>query len=295
MTVHETLQHNAPMDVAGVYREISHIPSDILRRVWRAVPCGSSGEIEAYEGHAPPENQPEQQTEKQGFAAIFDRYYKPVGVRDSIMINAGDPYGVGIWIGAFSSKPIRISSPVRTAYNRIAAHVAAGYRLHRRVAAVGESPPPTVEAVLTPAGRVVHAEDDAKKSGAALAEATRAIELARGRLRRSNPEAAVAAWRGLASCKWSLVDKFESDGKRFIVAKANSARVQHVADLTDREMQVLAHAALGHHAKLIAYELGIAASTVRVLMMRAARKLNTRTSRATVQRFIELRSAPSLT
>jgi DNA-binding CsgD family transcriptional regulator len=112
-------------------------------------------------------------------------------------------------------------------------------------------------------------------------------------LRRSNPELAVARWRGLASGKWSLVDKFESDGKRFIVAKANNARVPHIADLSDREMQVLAHAALGHHAKLIAYELGIAASTVRVLMMRAARKLNTRTSRAAVQRFIELRSFDS--
>ncbi|MEO7110869.1 MAG: hypothetical protein ABI183_10560, partial [Polyangiaceae bacterium] len=75
MTVHETLQNNAPMDVEGVQREISRIPSAILRDVWRAVPCGSSGEIEQFESH--------DSAEKQGFAAIFDRYYTPVGVRDS--------------------------------------------------------------------------------------------------------------------------------------------------------------------------------------------------------------------
>jgi DNA-binding CsgD family transcriptional regulator len=43
--------------------------------------------------------------------------------------------------------------------------------------------------------------------------------------------------------------------------------------LSERERQVLAYAALGHPNKLIAYELGIANSTVSVLLARAQTKL----------------------
>ena len=40
---------------------------------------------------------------------------------------------------------------------------------------------------------------------------------------------------------------------------------------------MLAYAALGHANKLIAYELGVSASTVGVHLLRAARKLRVRT------------------
>jgi DNA-binding CsgD family transcriptional regulator len=43
--------------------------------------------------------------------------------------------------------------------------------------------------------------------------------------------------------------------------------------LTERERHIVALAVLGQHNKLIAYNLGISHSTVRVPMARAARKL----------------------
>ena len=43
--------------------------------------------------------------------------------------------------------------------------------------------------------------------------------------------------------------------------------------LTKREQQVVSVLLQGHSNKEIAYELGLAAATVRVLMVRAARKL----------------------
>ena len=46
--------------------------------------------------------------------------------------------------------------------------------------------------------------------------------------------------------------------------------------LTEREHQVAALALSGQHNKLIAYNLGISHSTVRVLMARAARKMGAR-------------------
>jgi DNA-binding CsgD family transcriptional regulator len=77
--------------------------------------------------------------------------------------------------------------------------------------------------------------------------------------------------------RWSLVDQFERDGRRYIVAHENVPRARGPVALTEREKQILAYAVLGHHNKLIAYELGIADSTVRVLMARAAAKLGVRT------------------
>jgi DNA-binding CsgD family transcriptional regulator len=47
--------------------------------------------------------------------------------------------------------------------------------------------------------------------------------------------------------------------------------------LTDRERQVVVHAALGLTNKEIAYTLGISDATVRVLVTRAAARLGVRT------------------
>lgn len=55
--------------------------------------------------------------------------------------------------------------------------------------------------------------------------------------------------------------------------------------MSPREEQVLAHAALGHSNKLIAYELGLAHSTVRVLLARASAKLGARGREATLREF----------
>jgi DNA-binding CsgD family transcriptional regulator len=59
----------------------------------------------------------------------------------------------------------------------------------------------------------------------------------------------------------------------YIVARENVPTPSGPAALTERERQVLRWAKLGHHNKLIAYELGISDSTVRFLITRAAAKL----------------------
>lgn len=102
------------------------------------------------------------------------------------------------------------------------------------------------------------------------------MERARDQLRSSAPDDVVSGWKGLVHARWSLVDHFESDGKHYILAHQNEAVVEGPAQLSPREKQVLAFAALGHHSKLIAYELGISDSTVRVLLARASAKLGAR-------------------
>lgn len=52
-------------------------------------------------------------------------------------------------------------------------------------------------------------------------EAVRRIDKARTASGRSDADTAMQAWEGLVRGRWSLVDRFDTDGKRFIVAIKN--------------------------------------------------------------------------
>ena len=136
------------------------------------------------------------------------------------------------------------------------------------------------DAVLTIRGRVEHAESpeaQLRESRSALRDAAAAVDRARGKLRRIDPDSALGQWMGLVDGRWSLVDKFDTDGKRYVLARRNEPRVGGLGLLTERERAVAFYAAMGRSNKHIAYDLGIAHSTVRVLLARAAAKLGVKT------------------
>jgi DNA-binding NarL/FixJ family response regulator len=159
-------------------------------------------------------------------------------------------------------------------WTRIAAHLAAAVRLRREV---GHTRP--VEAVLSPSGRLEHAESPAQGADvrAALTDGAVRIDRARGSLRRRDPEEAVEIWRALVAGRWSLVDHFDHDGRRFLLARRNEPSGGTLAGLTAQEHEVLALAALGHTNKLIAYQLGLSPSAVAMRLSRVARTLGVRT------------------
>jgi DNA-binding CsgD family transcriptional regulator len=133
--------------------------------------------------------------------------------------------------------------------------------------------PDSVAAVLSPKGRLLHATGDAT-----LADARRALEAAvvnieRARtVLRGDDERALAAWRGLVSARWTLVDQIDAPGARYIVARENPPSATGLPTLTLAERSVVAYAARGFSTKEIAYSLGLADTTVRVLIMRAVRR-----------------------
>jgi DNA-binding CsgD family transcriptional regulator len=157
-------------------------------------------------------------------------------------------------------------------WSRLAVHLGTGLRLRDRLAAEASAP----DAILAPSGRVLHAEREAsdKTCREDLASATRTLDRVRGRLRRVDQDEAVGLWRALVRGEWSLIDRFDSDGRRFVVAHRNTPRSGDAGGaLTVREAHAAALLARGYSNKLIAYELGVAPSTVADMLGRACKKL----------------------
>jgi DNA-binding CsgD family transcriptional regulator len=194
--------------------------------------------------------------------------------RDSLGLVTGDPSGIGCAI-QFPKREIGPMSKATTGiWTRVAAHLAAAYRMRRAGASASAA-----DAVLSPSGRVEHAEPAAQGASdrSALSRGAKRMDLARGKLRRDDPRAAVDLWRALVAGRWSLVDHFDHDGRRFLLARRNEhAPTVSLGTLSPRQRDVLALAALGYGNKLIGYQLGLTPSAVAMILTRAAQRLRVR-------------------
>lgn len=119
---------------------------------------------------------------------------------------------------------------------------------------------------------------NASNAGAAVARETlrvavRLRESARTKRTREDGERALEMWQGLVAGRWSLVDRWESDGKRFIVAVENQPENLDPRALRPREGAAARLAAEGAAPKDIAYALGISPSNARALLAHALAKL----------------------
>jgi DNA-binding CsgD family transcriptional regulator len=108
-----------------------------------------------------------------------------------------------------------------------------------------------------------------------------------------DPAEAILLWLGLVAGKWSIVDEFDTDGRRYLVVRrCDPAALPPDRALTLRERQVTSFAGLGHSSKLIAYELGLAESTIALHLKCAAKKLGCR-SRVDLVRIVAAVAPPS--
>lgn len=197
------------------------------------------------------------------------QWLRAVGGRDLLGLKMADPTGRGIAIGSALTRKRTIPGRQRRSWLRAATHVLAAMRL--RECTLGNE-----EALIEPGGRVVHAPGVPRSAREALRDAAVAIDRARTRAGRRDPDQTLEAWRGLVRGRWSLVDRFERDGRRFFVARPNTPIVGGAKALSDRERQILAYAALGYSNKLIAYALGLAPSTVSSHLRSGMRALGVR-------------------
>lgn len=205
---------------------------------------------------------------------------RAAGVRDIRAAYGLDASGHGYVLCAPLRSSPALSRRDLARWSRLRAHLLAGLRLHTQ--------PTEPEAVLAPGGKLAHAVGRARSRSAreVLREAARRVDRARSRRGRADPDAALDAWRGLVSGRWSLVDRFERDGRRYLVARPNEPVVAERRSLSAREQQVVTYAALGRSNKEIAYELGLAPSTVSTHLKEAMRRLGLPSRAALVELWV---------
>ena len=223
--------------------------------------------------------------------------------RDVLTLFAVDPDLFGAVITAPSPGFIDLNPQVREQLNRIGVHITAGARLRRAswdTALPAGTPltdvPLDSEALLDPKRfRVSEAFGPAKDRAAleTIRDAAIRVDRARGHLRRTDPERALDVWQGLVRGRWSLVDWFDTDGRRFVLAKPNAPNLGDPRGLTEREHQVATYAARGESSKLIGYRFGVSPSRVSVLMRSAFRKLGVRTQAELIGRMRGMPEGPA--
>lgn len=185
-----------------------------------------------------------------------------------------DGNGVTLMVGALRKR--RSFGPAeRAMFQRLSAHIKAGFRLRRRLTELSASVDvPEGGAVLDGAGHLLHAEGQAQARDAAtdLEELAKRIDRARCQ-KTGRSEEALAAWHGLVQGEWSLIDTVDTDGKRYMLAHRNPEEVNDPRGLTSMESRVVGLAVRGYSDSLISYHLGVAEGTVSSHLSRAMQKL----------------------
>lgn len=198
-------------------------------------------------------------------------------VRDVIGLTAHAGTGEGVSIGI----ALPMVSPPRPQERRrwpmVASHLGAALRL-RQALSVGQAER-LQEAVLSPGGEMLDACDEAALPDArqSLRDAVRRIDRSRTREGRRDADAALDAWTAMVEGRWSLVDRFDADGRRFVVALRNDAVHADPRGLNAREQQVAGWIGLGRSIKEIGYTMGLSGTAVVQAAAGAQRKLGMET------------------
>lgn len=209
------------------------------------------------------------------------------GAVDSLQINAVEPDGEGCWITSPLAETVSLSDETLLALTSLARHLASAHRLRRRYrdAKISEK---DADATVELTGRVRAARGDARQpvNREALARGASSVAAIRRRGKATDARA-LTGWEALIADRWTLVDDPGHDG-RLLLALENREAPLGVNLLSPRERDVLVRALKGDDNKVIAYDLGLAQSTVRVLLTRAAAKMGARSRRELLEKSAAL-------
>jgi DNA-binding NarL/FixJ family response regulator len=190
--------------------------------------------------------------------------------RDAAGWCVNDGVDHGFMVVSPSRKTLALPSRPSAVVRHLGQHVATGLRLQRLVSGSGLDDP-AVEAIFDEQGRARHALGMAR--GADQLELLRAAVVHRSKLLEVDAAGAEDGWAAVIAGRWSLVDRFDSDGQRFVVAYRNPPGMLDPRRLTPREEGVATLAALGSSNKEIGAQLQISDSTVATLVATALGKL----------------------
>lgn len=234
--------------------------------------------------------------ERQFWPSLCGKMAEYLDCEDILTFFSVDPDLGGIVVAAPASNELQLGKQQRWRLQQLTVHLAAGARLRRTAMPDGDGQqgirfPDMVEddAVLLDPKRfdVAHATIELADSESleVVRDAAKRVDRARGKLRRTDPSEALQLWEGLVRGRWSLVDWFDSDGRRFVLAKPNAPDCGDPRGLSERELQVATYVARGESQKLVSYRFGLSSARVSQLLRQAKRKLKVRTQAELVDRF----------
>jgi DNA-binding CsgD family transcriptional regulator len=192
---------------------------------------------------------------------------KQIGVSDLGVITAIEASIAGVVLAAPSRQVMKTRRDVAARLERMGAHMLSGFRLRRALT--------TVEAVLDPGGKLLDASNEARapEQRDALRAAVKAFDRACSSRSASDPDGALESWQALVSGRWSLVESFESDGRRYLVARPNPPETMERTALSPLEAHALVLRAQSASYKLIGYELGLSLAAAQQLVASGCKKL----------------------
>jgi DNA-binding NarL/FixJ family response regulator len=197
----------------------------------------------------------------------LEKSARPMGARDAAGFCVNDGVNRGLMVVAPSAQTICWSPSYLSTVRGLGPHVSAGLRLRRAVETCSLDGP-AAEAVFETDGRCQ------KVTG--MAREPEAIASLREAVLRGTADNATHMTDGteaLLSGRWSLVDRFDSDRRRYLVAYRNPAGVIDPRQLSAREREVAALAALGMLNKEIASDLGLTMATTAMVIATILTKL----------------------
>jgi DNA-binding NarL/FixJ family response regulator len=208
----------------------------------------------------------------------------PFAARASSFVGSGIPDCLGMMcttgagdtlvVGSVRDAAEPVSHRQRLQFAPVTAHLAAAWRLRRRLAGMS-SLTEAAAAVFFPDGRCAHAEGSARRP--AVRAALRDAVLQRRAVREAGSNDGNQRWNSfwdeLVGGRWTLVDVFENAQTKYVVAIRNDFAAQGFTALSSRERAVIEHVRRGASNKEIALTLGCSEPSVSRLVRRATRKL----------------------
>jgi DNA-binding CsgD family transcriptional regulator len=161
-----------------------------------------------------------------------------------------------------------VTPAIRNALRRLRIHVEASLRL--RLFSSAES-----VAVIRPDGKLEHVRDGALDESQREAIGAQAVCIDRARTQegRANSERALSVWHALVEGRFSLVERVESDGRRYYHAFENAPHVRAQRAITETEAVVLSLTLRGLSGKEVSYSTGLSQARISSALALAAERL----------------------
>lgn len=253
---HPHVTRDEGLDYARAITEtFQNLPTDELRTCLSADPVYGGGIECGLKGRISPQ--------------INSRFIHHAGIVDMLGFFAGTREGGLVGLTTLLHARSSTSPRERGHWQPLAAHLAAAWRLRQRFDS-GAAMDELTDAVFRPDGRMSEAR---VQLHGPMRERLR--ELVRRReLERSSRTGSHGMWSELIEGRWTLVDHFEANGRRVVIALRNTPMGESLCRLTDREVDALAQARNGASNKEIGLRMNLSTSSVTRLLQTVTRKLN---------------------